>query len=108
MAAAELLLAHAGTARAASRRAMARLILGLDLGLDPFASQNELAAALGVTRARVAQQAGALQDGWADHPACRDLLDTIAGTARRCARRRGRGRDGGRDDQRRSGRNASA
>jgi len=83
VAAAELLLAHAGTARAASRRAMARLVLGLDPGLDPFASPHELAAALGVTRGRVAQQAGALQDGWADHPACRDLLDTIAETARR-------------------------
>ena len=82
VAAAELLLAHAGTARAASRRAMARLMLGLDPGLDPFASQTELAAALGVSRARVAQQAGALQDGWADHPACRDLLDTIAELAR--------------------------
>ena len=57
-------------------------MLGLDPGLDPFASQTELAAALGVTRARVAQQVGALQDGWADHPACRDLLDTIAETAR--------------------------
>ena len=82
VAAAELLLAHAGTARAASRRAMARLMLGLDPGLDPFASQTELATALGVSRARVAQQAGALQDGWADHPACRDLLDTIAELAR--------------------------
>ena len=82
-AAAELLLAHAGTARAASRRALARLVLGLDPGLDPFASQHELAVALGVTRGRVAQQASALQDGWADHPACRDLLDTIAATARR-------------------------
>ena len=61
---------------------MARLILGLDPGLDPFASQTELAAALGVSRARVAQQAGALQDGWADHPACRDLLDAIAEIAR--------------------------
>ena len=81
--AAELLLAHAGTARAASRRTMARLLLGLDPGLEAFASQNELAVALGVTRGRVAQQVGALQDGWADHPACRDLLDTIAGTARR-------------------------
>jgi serine/threonine protein kinase len=83
VAAAELLVEHAGTARAASRRAMARLILGLDPGLDPFASGNELAAALGVTRARVTQQAGALQDGWADHPPCRDLLDAVAETARR-------------------------
>src|SRR5207245_7706947 len=73
---------HAGTARSASRRAMARLILGLDPGLDPFASQAEMAAVLGVTRGRVAQQAGALQDGWADHQGCRDLLDVIAEIAR--------------------------
>ena len=55
---------------------MARLLLGLDPALDPFASQTELAAQLGVTRARVAQQveraAGRLG---ADDPACRDLLD---------------------------------
>ena len=82
VAAAGLLLAHAGTARAASRRATARLMLGLDPGLDPFASQTELAAMLGVTRARVAQQVGALQDGWADYPVCRDLLDAIAEIAR--------------------------
>ena len=38
--AAKLLLAHSGTARAASRRATARLLLGLDPGLDPFASET--------------------------------------------------------------------
>ena len=80
--AAELLLANAGTARAASRRAAARLLLGLDPGLDPFSSQNELSVVLSVTRARVAQQVAALQDGWAAHPACRDLLDSVAETAR--------------------------
>jgi serine/threonine protein kinase len=80
--AAELLLSHAGTARAASRRAAARLLLGLDPGLDPFSSQNELSVVLAVTRARVAQQVASLQDGWAAHPACRDLLDTVAETAR--------------------------
>ena len=80
--AAGLLLATAGSARAASRRAVARLLLGLDPGLDPFASQQELAALLAVTRARVAQQVAALQDGWAADAACRDLLDAIAGTAR--------------------------
>ena len=82
VAAAELLLAHAGTARAASRRATARLLLGLDPGLDPFASQNELSAVLEVTRVRVAQQVAALQDGWAAHPGSRDVLDAIAATAR--------------------------
>jgi serine/threonine protein kinase len=81
--AAELLLAHAGTARAASRRATARLLLGLDPGLEPFGSQNELAVALDVSRARAAQQVAALQDGWAAQPACRDLLDAMAETARR-------------------------
>jgi serine/threonine protein kinase len=81
--AAGLLLSHAGTARAASRRATARLLLGLDPGLDPFSSQNELSVVLAVTRARVAQQLAALQDGWATDPACRDLLDTVAETARR-------------------------
>jgi hypothetical protein len=75
-------LAHAGTARAAWRRATARLLLGLDPGLDPFASQNELAGLLTVTRARVAQQVSALQDGWATHAGCRDVLDAIAETAR--------------------------
>ena len=30
----------------------------------------------------MAQQVGALQDGWAAHAGCRDLLDTIAETAR--------------------------
>ena len=53
--------------RPAPRRGAPRpgLMLGLDPGLDPFASQDELAGLLAVTRARVAQQAGALQDGWA-------------------------------------------
>jgi len=81
--AAALLLAHAGTARAASRRATARLLLGLDPGLDPFSSQNELAVMLGVSRARVAQQIAALQDEWAEHRPCRDLLDALAEAARR-------------------------
>ena len=81
-AAAELLMAHAGTARAISRRTTARLLLGLDPGLDAFGSQIELAALLSVSRARAAQQVAALQDGWADEATCRDLLDAIAATAR--------------------------
>jgi len=80
--AAEMLLGHAGTARAASRRAVMRLLLGLDSGLDPFSSQNEIAALLAVSRARVAQQVSALQDGWAADVACRDMLDALAETAR--------------------------
>ncbi len=82
VAAAELLAAYSGTARAAARRAAARLLLGLDPGLDPFATQHELSALLDVTSGRVAQQMGALQDGWAAHAACRELLDAVAATAR--------------------------
>src|SRR5262249_17463741 len=80
--AAELLVAHAGTTKAESRRIMARLLLGLEPGLDPFASQLELADSLGVTRGRIAQQTGALQESWAKRQECRDLLDAIAATAR--------------------------
>jgi serine/threonine protein kinase len=80
--AAELLLRHAGTARAAARRETARLLLGLDPRLEPFASQNEIAALLVISRARVAQQAGALQDEWAASAECRNVLDAIAETAR--------------------------
>ncbi len=82
IAAAELLAAHSGTARAAARRATARLLLGLDPGLDSFASQHELSALLELTSGRVAQQVAALQDGWASHAPCRDLLDAVEATAR--------------------------
>ena len=80
--AAELLVANAGTAKAESRRIMALLLLGLEAGLDAFASQLELADSLGVTRGRIAQQTGALQEGWAKRRECRDLLDAIAAIAR--------------------------
>jgi serine/threonine protein kinase len=79
--AASLLMAHAGTTRAESRRALARLVLGLDEGMDAFATQGELAQASGVTRGRVPQQLGALQDGWAADTECGMLLDSIAEAA---------------------------
>jgi serine/threonine protein kinase len=79
--AARLLTEHAGSARAESRRALARLLLGLEPGIDAFASQAEIAEATGVTRARVAQQAGALQDAWGADGSCTELLDTLAETA---------------------------
>ena len=78
VAAAELLLARAGTPRARSRRALTRLLLGLDPGIDAFASHAELSYSLGISRARVAQQFGALQDGWGDDAECRILLNAIA------------------------------
>lgn len=80
--AAAVLVREAGSARAESRRAAARLLLGLDPGLDPFASQAELSGVLGVTRPRAAQHVSALQDGWAAAVPARTLLDAIATTAR--------------------------
>lgn len=80
--AAALLLRHAGAARAEQRRKAVRLVLGLDDGLDPFASQTELSAALDVSRARAAQHVGALQEAWATDDECRSLLDAVAGQAR--------------------------
>jgi serine/threonine protein kinase len=81
-AAAELLLRHAGAARAEARRTAARLILGLDGDLDPFASHRELAVALDVTRARAAQHLDGLQQAWADDPECCTLLNALATQAR--------------------------
>jgi serine/threonine protein kinase len=82
VAAAALLLASCGSTRAQSRRATARLLLGVDPGLDAFASQAELGAALNVTRGRASQQVTALQAAWAADTASRDLLDLLNGTAR--------------------------
>jgi serine/threonine protein kinase len=79
--AAGLLVEHAGSTRAESRRALARLMLGLDPRIDAFASQTEIAEATRVTRARVAQQVGALHDAWGADGSCTELLDTLAETA---------------------------
>jgi serine/threonine protein kinase len=81
VAAAELLVVNAGSARAESRRAVARLLLGIDPGVDAFATQGEIAQVSGVTRGRVPQQLGAIQDSWSGNAECRELLDTIAETA---------------------------
>ena len=79
--AARLLVEHSGSARAESRRALARLLLGLAPGIDAFASQAEIAEVTGVTRGRVPQQLGALHDAWGGDEGCRELLDTLAETA---------------------------
>ncbi len=79
--AADLLVTHAGSARAESRRALTRMLLGLEPGIDAFATQGELAQATGVTRGRVPQQIGALQDSWGTNPDCRALLDAVAEVA---------------------------
>lgn len=77
-AAAELLMEHAGTARAQARRFMASLVLGLAPGADAFAAHGELGQAAGVTRVRAAQQLDALQEGWSADLGCRVLLDLLA------------------------------
>ena len=81
--AASLLVERAGTARAASRRKVASLLLGLEPQLAPFASQAELSAVLGVSAGRTAQQVGALQEAWATDEECRNLLDALADVAAR-------------------------
>ena len=81
VAAAELLVVSAGSARAGSRRALVRLLLGITPGIDAFATQGEIAKVSGVTRGRVPQQLGAIQDAWGDNAECRNLLDTIAEVA---------------------------
>jgi len=81
VAAAELLMEHAGTARAQARRLMASLVLGLVAGADAFAAYGELGQAAGVTRVRATQHLNALQEGWSAIPGCRSLLDLLADVA---------------------------
>ena len=83
VAAAELLMEHAGTSRAQARRLMASLVLGLTAGADAFAAYGELGQAAGVTRVRAAQQLDALQEGWSAAPGPRALLDLLVDVTRR-------------------------
>jgi serine/threonine protein kinase len=77
--AARLLLEAVGSPRAEARRRAAALLLGLETGLDAFATQGDLASALGVTRPRVVTLVGEMQDAWAGHQAaCRVLTDVGA------------------------------
>lgn len=80
--AAERLVAAAGTSRATQLRSAVRVVLGLDAGVDAFASQQEIGTARGVTRPRAAQQITAMQNAWADDEASRTLLDAVLNTAR--------------------------
>jgi serine/threonine protein kinase len=81
VAAAELLMEHAGTVQARARRLMASLVLGLASGADAFAAHGELGLATGVTRVRATQHLNALQEGWSANPGCRSLLDLLADVA---------------------------
>lgn len=70
-----------GSTRARARRRAAELLLGLAPGLDAFATQGEVAAALQVTPPRGNQYIQQLQDAWAGDAASRELLDGLGGLA---------------------------
>ena len=80
-AAAELLVDALGKARTDSRRRAATLLLGLEPGLDAFATQAELGQTLKLTRARAAQLVGEMQDAWAADTASCELLTGLGDTA---------------------------
>ena len=82
-AAARVLLDAVGAPRAQSRRHAAALLLGVEIGLEAFATQGELGAALSVTRPRAAQLVAEMQDAWAADPVTCQLLTGIAETATR-------------------------
>jgi serine/threonine protein kinase len=82
VAAAEMLVERLQVKRAEGHRQLARLLLGLDAGLDAFATQAEMGAALGVTRGRAAQHLASLQDSWAADEQCCRLLDSLSDAAR--------------------------
>jgi len=80
--AAERLLAAVGSAKAEKLRAAVSKMLGLDGTVDAFASQQEIATASGVTRARIAQQISVMQTAWSQDDASRTLLDAVLQVAR--------------------------
>ncbi|NDL60408.1 BREX system serine/threonine kinase PglW [Phytoactinopolyspora sp. XMNu-373] len=77
VAAAELLAAIAGTRRTPARQSAARLILGLEPGLDAFANQQELASAVGRSAQRGHQLIKELQDAWSKNEQTQVLLDQL-------------------------------
>lgn len=74
---ATLLVEVAQGKRAETRRQAAELILGLQGGLEAFASQQELAQAVGRSGPRGNQLIRELQNAWAGDERCRDLLDQL-------------------------------
>ncbi len=88
-AAADLLIAAISRGRAETKRHAAALLLGIEDGVDAFATQGELGAALSVTRARAAQLVGEMQEAWAaDDAGCR-LLTELADVATDALQARG-------------------
>jgi serine/threonine protein kinase len=64
-----------------SQRRAARLLLGLDQGLPPFATPGQLAAALGTPRSRAARLIASLRDAWLNDDACRAELSRVSAAA---------------------------
>jgi serine/threonine protein kinase len=81
LSAAERLVEAAGTTKAKARRRAARLLLGLEEGLDPFAPVGELARALDATPGRGSQLLSGLQEAWARSQRTCELLDSLAAIA---------------------------
>lgn len=79
MIAAEQLVAAAKQQRSQTKQQAARLILGLEPGLDAFASQQEVAAAVGRSAPRGHQLIKELQDTWSKQQRPRMLLDQLVG-----------------------------
>jgi serine/threonine protein kinase len=77
LSAADLLVQIARGKRAETRQHAAELILGVREGLDAFASQQELAQAVGRSGPRGFQLIKELQNAWAEHHQCRELLEQL-------------------------------
>ena len=80
----DLLVAVAsGTGRTTTRGEAAALILGVDGGLDAFASSTELAEAVKRSPQRGPQLLKELQEQWSANPEAAGLLDGLVGTVTR-------------------------
>ncbi|GAA1228676.1 BREX system serine/threonine kinase PglW [Prauserella halophila] len=75
--AAELLASKEVHPRSSTRRQAARLILGLEAGLDPFASQQELARGVGRSAPRGHQLIKEMQEAFSREQRTKDLLDQL-------------------------------
>lgn len=78
-----LLMSAVSGQRSSTRRDAAALILGVNPGLDAFASSAELAGKLGKATQRGPQLLKELQQDWGRHTDTRELLDAITDIARR-------------------------
>ncbi|WP_280274516.1 BREX system serine/threonine kinase PglW [Nocardia wallacei] len=79
----QLLLAAVPKSRAGTKRQAAELLLGECVGLDAFANQNELGAALSKTPMRAGQVLRELQKDWGENHATRQLLDDVVDVLRK-------------------------